>query len=251
MTADDARGVLRVFPDRALLARGAADAFVLCAGEAIRQRGRFTVALSGGHTPIDLFRLLASAPYRDRVEWTNTHIFWSDERAVPPDDARSNFATANVNLLQPLGLSGAATVHRIEGERTDLNRVAADYAGAIASCLGAVPDGAPPRFDLILLGLGEDGHVASLFPGTPAIAITDRWIATNESPDGLPRITMTFPLINRARDVFLLVAGSSKVTALARAMSGPVDAAQAPSTGIHLEDGRPVWFVDRAAAGSL
>ncbi|HET6348382.1 MAG TPA: 6-phosphogluconolactonase [Candidatus Krumholzibacteria bacterium] len=240
------RGVLRTFTDPGALAAGAADAMVQVA----RQQERFRLALSGGHTPVDLYRTLASSEYRTQLDWNRVDVFFSDERAVAPDSVRSNYRTAHQTLLGPLGVP-ARNIHRMEGERGDLLQAVDDYADAIASCFGITAHDDPPRFDLVLLGLGEDGHVASLFPGSPALAITDRWIAANTSPEGEQRITMTLPLINRARAVFFLVAGREKADVLERVWRDSADSVRLPAQEVHLEEARPVWFVDREAAARL
>lgn len=243
--------VTHQFDDRQQMSLGIAEAIVSLGAEAIAARARFVVALSGGNTPRDLYHALTSAEYRRRLDWNSVEYFWGDERTVPPNHQQSNYRMAQDNLLKPLGVR-PAHIHRIEAERDEVESAAVDYAMEIANCFGVALKDSPPRFDLILLGLGEDGHTASLFPHTQALHVADRWIVANHVPQlSSTRITMTFPLINRARAVFFLVAGDSKAPALAQALEGPYDPASFPTQRIRPTDGRVEWFVDRAAAGQL
>ncbi|MEZ6097761.1 MAG: 6-phosphogluconolactonase [Pirellulaceae bacterium] len=229
----------------------AAEALISLAAQATEARGRFVFALSGGSTPRGLYQALTTVKYRKRLDWNRVEFFWGDERTVPPDHEESNYRMALDTLLKPLGVHPAHT-HRIEADRDDLEPAAAGYAAEIARCFEASLSDPPPRFDLILLGLGQDGHTASLFPHTEALRATDRWVVTNHVPQrSTTRITMTIPLINRARAVFFLVAGDEKAAALARVIHGPMDPARFPGQMIHPTDGRLVWFVDRRAARQL
>lgn len=236
------------FDDDGALFAGAADAVVSAAVESIRERGRFVVALSGGETPAGLYRLLAQPQYRRRVDWNRCEVFWGDERPVPPGDEQSNYRLARELLLEPVGVPGA-NIHRIEGERADLPAAARDYAVEIARCFGVSTTSAPPSFDLVLLGLGGDAHVASLFPGTAALDVTDRWVAANDVPRlSTVRVTLTFPVINAARAVFFLVAGGTKAAALAATLADSGDPVRFPGRRVRPADGRVEWFVDAAAA---
>lgn len=229
----------------------AADEFVSLAAQATQSRGRFIVALSGGNTPLGLYQTLTTANYRERIDWNRVEFFWGDERTVSPDDAESNYHMACLTLLKPLGVH-PAHIHRIEAERNDILSAASDYAAEIAECFDVTVSDPPPRFDLILLGLGQDGHTASLFPHTEVLSETDRWVVVNHVPQlSTTRITMTIPLINRARAALFLVAGHEKATALAHVINGPIDSNRFPSQMIHPRDGRLAWFVDRAAASDL
>lgn len=229
----------------------AAEALISLAAQATEARGRFVVALSGGRTPRGLYQALTTAKYRKRLDWNRVEFFWGDERAVPPDHDESNYRTARETLLKPLGIY-SAHIHRMEADRAELASAAAGYAAEIATCFETWLSDPPPRFDLILLGLGQDGHTASLFPHSGALGVTDRWVVANHVPQlSTTRITMTIPLINRARAVFFLVAGDEKATALARVIHGPMDPARFPAQRIHPTNGRLVWFVDRQAARQL
>src|SRR5262249_36643408 len=149
------------------------------------------------------------------VDWSRVELFFGDERAVPPDDPDSNYRMARETLLAPLAIA-AARVHRMEGERADLDAAARDYERELARVLGGAPGGEPPQLDPVLLGMGPDGHTASLFPHSAALAESRRWVVANEVPKlSTRRITFTFPLIERARAQLVLVAGAAKAAALA------------------------------------
>lgn len=233
------------------MALSAAQTFVSLGAGAIAARGRFVVALSGGSTPRDLYQALCKPELRRQLDWNRVEFFWGDERTVPPEHHESNFRMAHDALLEPLEVA-PAHIHRIEAERADVDAAADAYALKVADCFRISLLDPPPQFDLVLLGLGTDGHVASLFPGTRALGVTDRWVAANEVPQlSTTRITMTFPLINRARTVVFLVAGDEKAAALADAIDGRHDRARLPSQRVRPASGHLDWFVDRAAASEL
>jgi 6-phosphogluconolactonase len=229
------------------IARVAAEQLEECAGAAVRERGRFSVALSGGDTPRRLHRQLVADC---KVDWSRAEIFLGDERAVPPEHPESNYRMARETLLEPAGID-PVHVHRVATEIPDLDVAAREYEAEIARVLGAEPGGAPPSLDLVLLGLGADGHTASLFPHSPALSESRRWVVPNQPPPGLaPRITMTFPLILRARRVLVLVSGESKAGALSAVLEGAWKPEQFPAQRLH--DARDVrWMVDAAAATGL
>ena len=228
------------------VARAAAGEFAEAAREAVRERGRFNVALSGGDTPRRLHRRLAAD---GKVDWSRAEIFLGDERAVPPDHPESNYRMARETLIEPAGID-PVHVHRVDTEIPNLDVAARDYEAEIARVLGAEPGGPPPSFDLVLLGLGADGHTASLFPHSPALSESRRWVVPNEAPGLARRITMTFPLLLRARRVLVLVAGESKVTALREVLEGAWNPDQYPAQ--RLREARDVrWLVDAAAASGL
>jgi 6-phosphogluconolactonase len=240
-------GGVTIVADRAALARAAAEEVARRAGEAVAERGRFTFALSGGSTPQGLYRLLAdpAAPFRARVPWDRVHVFFGDERNVPPDHPDSNYRAARETLLDAVR---PAAVHRIEGERPAVE-AAARYEAALRAALGAAEGGAPPALDVVLLGIGADGHTASLFPGSPALEERARWVAAPFVPQlGAHRITLTLPVLERARLVLFLVAGAEKAAAL-RALLAPDAAAPVPAARVCPGGERRV-FADRAAAGS-
>lgn len=226
--------------------RGAADLFVEKAHQAISARGRFSVALAGGTTPRPAYELLARESYRARVDWDRVHLFWGDERCVRPDDARSNYRLARETLLDHVSLPDG-NVHRIAGERP-----AAEAATTYQSVLEHFFRGGSTRLDLILLGLGADGHTASLFPGSSVVLERTRWVAgVDSSPDGLARVTLTPPLINQAALVIFLVNGAAKAVALHDVLIAPVDLLRWPAQAIQPRDGELMWLVDRSAAGKL
>lgn len=237
--------------DAEQLALDAAQALIATGVEAIAQRGRFVLALSGGGTPRRMFQSLAAPPLRDGLDWSRVEFFWGDERTVPPDDADSNYRMAHEALLGPLGIE-PARIHRIAAERDDVDAAALDYALGIANCFQTAISNPPPPLDLILLGMGDDGHTASLFPGTDALNESQRWVVANRVPQhDTIRITMTYPLINRARRVFFLVSGARKAKVLASVLFGPRDPQRLPSQRIAPAEGELVWFVDEAAAAEL
>ncbi len=201
----------------------------------------FRIAVSGGTTPRFLYEALASSTYRDHIDWTGWHLFFGDERAIPPDEPRSNYRLLHDALLSKVRVP-AAQVHRMEAERADLDAAAAAYATLLENEAGA-----PPRLDVVLLGVGEDGHTASLFPGTPALAITDAWVARGRAPtEPVDRITLTLPVLNAADNVAFLVTGPGKADALRGVIEGSV-----PAALVRPRDGRLLWFLDAAAARSL
>jgi 6-phosphogluconolactonase len=233
--------------DAEAVARAAAEELAGAASRAVAARGRFTLALSGGSTPRRLYALLADpgAPYRARVPWDRTHVFFGDERPVPPDHPESNYRMARETLLDHVPV---ASVHRIRGE----DPAAADaYEAELRRFFGIAPGGAPPRLDLVLLGLGPDGHTASLFPGTAAVGETRRWVASPFVPRlGTRRVTLTLPVLDRARAVLFLVSGAEKAAALARVIGAAPGAAALPA-GLVRPEGGAVFVVDDAAASAL
>ena len=227
------------------VARAAAGALTELARAAQAERGVFTLALAGGDTPRRLYAQLAAD---GGVDWERAELFFGDERPVPPEHPESNYGMARATLLAPLGIA-AQRVHRIEAERRDLDAVAREYEALLVRLLGGGPAG--PQLDLVLLGMGADGHTGSLFPHSAALAERRRWVVANDVPQlATRRITLTFPLIERARRVWVLVCGESKADALAQVLEGPWDPERLPSQ--RLRDGAHVeWRVDAAAAGRL
>jgi 6-phosphogluconolactonase len=243
--------VIQTFADIDEVSRAAAAEFVRCAGEAIAARSRFTVALSGGSTPHHQFQLLAAEPYRDQVDWPGVQVFWGDERSVPPDHKDSNYRMAKEALLTKVPLT-ASNVHRLKAERTDRDNAAREYQETIARVFGVPADGEPPAFDLVLLGMGPDGHTASLFPHTTALGETTRWVVVNYvAKFSTDRVTLTYPILNRAREVLFLVTGADKAEPLQEVLEGPPDPLRLPSQKIRPVSGKLVWFLDRLAAAKL
>lgn len=231
----------RVLEDQEELSRAAARALVETAGRAATERRKLTLALAGGSTPRRLYELLASE-MRSEIPWRDVHIFWSDERYVPLDDRDSNYRMAREALLDAVPLP-SENVHPPETDLADPDAAAERYEEAIRRHF--LPD--EPRFDGVLLGLGEDGHVASLFPGSPSLEEDRRLVlAVTDSPKPPPvRLTMTLPLINLAREVHFLVSGGGKREALAASRR---TGKALPAQRVRRE--RTFWWVDREAAGN-
>ena len=240
--------VVRLCPDAGELARAAAAEFVRRAAVAVAAAGRFTVALSGGHTPLRLFAELAGAP-PGAVAWEAVHVFWADERTVPPENPESNFGAASRALLQRVPIP-EANVHRMRGEDPDPARAAADYELLLRRVL-AVPAAAVPRLDLILLGMGADGHTASLFPGSDALAERSRLVASPwVGKLTARRLTLTLPVLDAAACVIFLVTGADKAETLARVLEGPAGPEPLPAQLVR-PCGELLWLVDAAAARLL
>jgi len=241
-----------IFRDADALADAAAEQFVELARCSILSRDRFTVALSGGSTPRRLYERLAEAPFRDRVDWSRVDIFWGDERGVPPDHPESNYRMASDALLDRVPIP-RERVHRIHAEREDRAAAARDYQAEIARAFQVHEAGRPPSLDLLLLGMGADGHTASLFPGDEALREGRRWAVTVEAPQRPPpsRITLTAPVLNRAREIRILVAGADKAATLRDVLQGPHEAARRPIQLVKPENGRMIFLVDEAAASEL
>ena len=246
---------LRVLDDAEALARAAAEEVARCAEAAVRERGRFTIALSGGSTPQRLYRLLADreAPYRARIEWSAAHVFWGDERHVPPDHPDSNDRMAREALLDRVPVP-ADNIHRIHAELPDAAEAAEAYETELRRAFALAP-GEAPRFDLVLMGLGTDGHTASLFPGSEAVHERERlvvapWIDKLSSF----RITLTLPVFERAAEVLFLVSGEDKAAALQAVFEG-VQGEPAPDRYpaqlVRPREGRLLWYADRTAASRL
>jgi 6-phosphogluconolactonase len=243
--------ILRTFPDKSAIFAAAADEFVKLGREAIKSGGRFTVALSGGSTPRGMYELLAAEPHKSQVDWSKVQFFWGDERSVPPDDKDSNYRMANEAMLAKLPLA-SGQVHRMEAERADRDQAARDYQAEIARVFGIAADGPPPVFDLILLGMGPEGHTASLFPHTTALHETERWVVVNFVPKfKTDRMTFTTPILNRAANVVFLIAGADKAESLAEVLEGARNPEEYPSQLIQPDPGRLLFLMDSAAAAKL
>ncbi len=237
---------LFVYPDRDQLSRAAADRFVESANESITTRGRFAVALSGGSTPRQLYQQLASNAYRARVDWPHVHVFWGDERTVPPDNADSNYRMANETLLSRVPIP-QENIHRMLAE-LDPEVAAKEYEQTLHDFWGNVL----PRFDLALLGLGTNGHTASLFPYTSALSERTRECVAVWVPElNTTRLTLTVPVLNHAAQIVFLVSGIDKAGVLREVLRGPYEPERLPAQFIHAEDGELLWLVDQAAASEL
>jgi 6-phosphogluconolactonase len=236
-----------VFPDQPGFIDGAADFIADLAAEAITERGRFVIALSGGGTPQPIYARLSSADYRDRIDWSKVHVFFSDERCVPPDDARSNYRMAREALLDHVALP-ADHIHRIQGE-VDPAQATLIYEQELQHLFRSSTF---PTFDLICLGLGDNGHTASLFPGTAALREKERWVvAQYVEVMASWRITFTAPLINAARHIAVLVEGAAKADILQRVLEEPYQPDVLPAQLIQPVNGELHWLVDATAAAQL
>lgn len=248
------RDNVEVFPSGAELAVGAAERFIAAAAAAIAVTEAFSVALSGGSTPHALFMLLASPAYSRRVDWSRVHLFWGDERCVPPDDEASNYRMARETLIDHVPLR-AENIHRIRGEdppAAAAERYERELREAFATPTGAPGLAAGSRFDLVLLGLGTNGHTASLFPHCQAVREQTRWVmAENIEMLQMWRITLTPAIINAACEVLFIVSGGEKSAVLRRVLYGVRETDDLPAQAIAPAPGRLHWLVDAAAAAEL
>lgn len=235
---------LHVFRTPELLAQGLADAFVASARDAIAARGRWSVALAGGTTPRGAYELLACDPRARLVDWAAVEVYFGDERCVPPTDGASNYRTAREALLDAVPIP-AAQIHRMRGE-IEPRRAALEYARVLRDTLGDAP-----RFDLCMLGLGPDGHTASLFPGSDPLADDDalaRAVYAQTASATAWRLTLTPKVINGAREVLFGVSGAQKAAAVKAVREGPRDPRRFPAQIVAPYAGRVLWYVDAAAA---
>jgi len=242
-----------ILPGVEALMEAAAERLVTRAAAAIRSSGRFCVALAGGSTPKGLYELLATPRYARRIDWPRVHVFWGDERCVPPDDPASNYGMARETLLDHVPVP-PSNVHRIRGEDRPA-AAAAGYEDELRSVF-LTPEG-PPRdapgacLAVVLLGMGDNGHTASLFPGLTAVHESSRWVvAEYVSEVSMWRVTLTSPVINAAADVVFLVSGSGKASMLQRVLEGPHRPDTLPAQAI-MPHGSTTWLVDVAAAAEL
>lgn len=227
----------------------AAEEVVRAANEAVAQRGRFTIALAGGSTPKSLYNLLATNA-RTALPWDRMFFFWGDERHVPPTDSDSNYRMADEAMLAKIPVP-AANVFRMKTENPEAAAVAEDYEQTLRKFFQLEP-GQLPTFDLILLGMGPDGHTASLFPGTAALQEKSRLVLANwVEKMKTYRITLTLPVLNAARCVIFLVSGTDKAPALHAVLEEDVAGEQYPAKLVRPTQGKVIWLVDRAAASSL
>ena len=236
---------VRVFDDESALAGAVAAAMATILTEAVERKGRCFVALSGGSTPRELYRTLARE-FRDRIPWNSIDIFWSDERIVPATDERSNYRMAKAELLDPVPVA-PNRVHPVATNRDS----AAAAADGYQSRLHALLDEPWPRFDLILLGIGEDGHTASLFPHSPALHARDRLaVAVPARAAGEPaRVSLTMPVLLAAHNVFVIATGARKAPVIARALvSATLE--DCPASALRHSAGTVTWWLDRLAASS-
>jgi 6-phosphogluconolactonase len=234
-----------VLPDVDTVAAATADRLIAAGRNAIRRRGRFTLALSGGSTPLTVCPLLVIPPRVRQLDWSQVEFYFGDERAVPPDHPDSNYGTERAALLDHLPGVRPHQVHRMHAEAPDLDTAARAYEMELRATFGTTDDDRPPSFDLIWLGMGADGHTASLFPDSAALQEKERWVVANWAPRIRAwRMTLTFPVLNAAREALFVVTGSDKADALRAVRSGRSDV---PAARVNAR--RTIWIVDAAAAG--
>ena len=237
---------INIVADSNMLANVAADLFIAKAQSSTNRSGRFSVALSGGNTPRQLYARLAKPDLASRVNWEAVHLFWGDERCVPPDHADSNYRMAMESLRVPIP---EKNIHRIQGELPP-EEAAARYENQLRDFFGDAP-----RFDLILLGLGDDGHTASLFPFSPTLHERTLWVAAvaHETPPPplVPRVTLTLPVLNAARQIVFLVSGAGKAERLAEVLHAPTASHPLPASMIQPDNGELLWLMDKPSAAHI
>lgn len=238
---------IQIVADAEVLALEAAERIISAAREAVAARGRFSLVLSGGSTPQGLYQRLAAKPFAQQIDWPKAHVFWGDERCVMPDHPDSNYRAAQEVLLRHVPIP-PEQVHRMAGE-DDPAQAALDYEETLRAYFGSEP----PYFDLILMGMGSDGHTLSLFPHSAALdARPDRWVVENLIPSKRTwRITMTADLVNAGRSVIFLVSGMDKAERLQQVVHGSFRPAELPAQLIRPTNGNLTWLVDQAAASAL
>jgi 6-phosphogluconolactonase len=239
---------VRIVPDREELARAGAEEFMACASRPPDEPCR--VLLSGGKTPEPMYRLLASEPTRSRIDWNSVELYFGDERPVPPDHPDSNYGLVFRAMLEPLGMRAPRT-YRIRGEASDLELAVMRYEALIRNRVGVYPP-EDPSFNLVFLGLGEDGHTASLFPGVmipdvPPRLVVAVWVEAVHSM----RATVTYRLLNAARRVVFLVAGKEKAKAVRRTLAPEPNEEPTPAARVKPYRGEVIWILDREAASGI
>ncbi len=234
---------ITVFPTVEALKKAAVEIMIGTLNAAVEERGVSVVALSGGETPRDIYALLGTSPRNDRLDWKHVHVFFGDERMVKPTDARSNYGMVRSSLFSGINIPDQ-NVHRIHGEQQP-EEAARAYADELRTVLGRTAG----RFDLVMLGLGEDGHTASLFPGTDALHEMREQVRAVPAPGTAEwRVTLTLPVINNAREVLFLVTGANKAAIVGRVLNATQPSDELPASFVRPEDGNLLWFMDRDAA---
>lgn len=242
--------MIKIFSDLKELNDFAAEKIFEIGNQAIEKRGRFAIALAGGSTPKSLYQLLAGDDLQNKIDWRKVFFFLGDERDVPPEADESNFKMARESLFAPLKISDE-NIFRWQTELNTVAETAENYETAIINFFN-LSDGAYPRFDLILLGMGEDGHTASLFPLTKALEENTKIAVANRVEKlQTTRLTLTFPVINAAQNVMFLVKGADKAAVLKSVLEGAPQPQQLPSQNVRLADGDLFWLVDAEAAAFL
>lgn len=238
---------VEVHDDAHQLASAAAQRFIDAAAEAIQQSGEFRVALAGGDTPRETYQRLAGADLAPLVSWRNVQLFWGDERCVPPTHPDSNFRMARDSLLDKVPIP-QSNVHRIQGE-LEPTQAAAAYVEELRTAFGGRRR---PRFDLLWLGMGADGHTASLFPGGAALTETRRWaVAVHVKARESWRVTLTPPVLNASHQVIFLVSGAAKAKRVKQVLRGERDPERMPAQLVRPKQGTVLWMLDREAASEL
>ena len=238
--------MIRIYNDLESLSQAAAELFTIQSRQASLICGRFSVALSGGETPRRLFEILATSPYRERIHWDEVHIFWSDERCVPENDPRNNAHMARQTLLDQVPIP-TANIHPIRGDQSP-QQAAIQYERELREFFSVQN----PNFHLVLLGLGANGHIASLFPHTEVLNEQGRWVSEVYIPElGMYRITFTAPFINQASQVVFLVSGRDKSSVLKNVLEGTYKPHKLPAQLIRPNGAQPIWLVDMAASRKL
>jgi 6-phosphogluconolactonase len=242
---------IEILPDPAALAERAADLFALAAQEAAAARGTFTVALSGGHAPRPFFALLARQQFAQKIPWRRVHLYWGDERCVPPDHKDSNYGMAYEAFIRHVPIP-ADNVRRMRGEG-EPDEAARAYERLLSQppALAASSQADLPVLDFVLLGLGPDGHTASLFPHSPALDEEERLVVVNEGQGTGKRLTVTYPVLNAARRVVFVVTGAAKAGMVAEVIEGLRAPEAIPAQGVAPVHGTVTWLLDEEAAGEL
>ena len=239
---------IAIYPDIHTLSQQAAEYVVRIANEAIADHGRFTIALTGGTTPGDTYRLLGSEPFRSQIDWHLVHIFWGDERCVPLDSSESNYYLAQNVLLNSIAIP-EVQVHRMPADQSDREAASQAYIAVMQHTFGT---NGVPSFDLIHLGMGPEAHTASLFPHQASLHEEQRLVMPVSVPKPPPdRLTFTPPLLNAARNVLFLVTGSDKADALKAVLEGDYQPDEYPAQIVRPTNGEVVWMVDKAVAQHL
>lgn len=238
--------MIHIYNDPEALSQAAAELFMLQSRVAGMVCGRFTVALSGGETPRRMYEILATKPFRERIHWNEVHIFWSDERCVPEEDPRSNALMAHQALLSHVPIP-AQNIHPIRCA-TSPQQAALEYESELKQFFSRQN----PNFHLVMLGLGSNGHIASLFPHTPVLNEKERWVSEVFIEQlGMYRVTFTAPYINQAEQVVFLVSGADKAQVLEDVLEGPYQPNELPAQLIRHDGTHPLWLVDKAASHKL
>ena len=242
---------VRILPDANAIARRAAEKIAEAAAVAVKEKGVFTISLAGGSTPKTLYSLLASDPvFKSQVPWDKTQFLFGDERHVPPDDSESNFRMANESMLSKVSLKPEQVI-RIKGEYQDAEKAAKEYEQALRAWF-KLSDGQLPRFDVLLLGMGDEGHTLSLFPGTKALHDNGRLVMSNWIGKlYTERVTITAPVANHSALVIFMVTKADKALALKAVLEGPYEPEQLPSQLIQPTNGKLLWLVDTTAGSKL